>query len=761
MAATDENDEGRSANQPVTSGDSHDSPETEFENLALTNMPTQLGRYRIKKRLGGGGMGAVYLVENTELQREEALKVPHFASGDDPAVRERFIQEALAAAKLDHPNLCPIYDVGVIEGIYFLTMRLLPGKPLSKYTGRPHPRHEAVKIVAKLAEVLEHAHSKGVIHRDLKPANIMMCPGTGPTVMDFGLAKQTKRQEHRLTQIGMAMGTPTYMPPEQVKGDLDAIGPASDIYSLGVILFELLTGRLPFQGSATEVMGKVIFSEAPLPSEMLPGLGSQFDAVCSRALAKEPQERYPSMKAFADELKEMLRTLPAPTDPGKKTASKGNIGELIDKSTLMPGQAAMPTQRPGAIRQSIAKKSAADATAADEPIAKTGPHKPRAGGNARMHHPEPQARNQGLIALLVVALVVAVVSSGTVVFLLTKRGEGPTDGKETTTTPGGQEIAKMSPGGIGQHDTEKSGRSAKDSATEVPGKIAPPIEEKTRKGTGESADVFINGFGIQLVRIPAGKFKMGSPAIELRRNPFEFQHEVAVSAFHLGVYEVTQKQFRDVMGYNPSFFSADGKGKPPVKYPPTRMPAGGKDKVPVDTSDFPVENVLWEEANAFCQKLTAMDRKKPAGRVYRLATEAEWEYACRGGESSYQVFHFGDSLSFKQANIKKIYPDEDAEKGDYLGRTCKVGSYAANRFGLHDMHGNVWEWCQDWYDNDYYRKSPLEDPPGAATGSARVIRGGCWSERGQNCRSACRAWGGMAARANDLGFRVALVPSGK
>ena len=176
-------------------------------------MPATLGRYRVLKKLGGGGMGAVYLVENIELQREEALKVPHFDGSDDPQVRERFLREARSAAKLDHPNLCQVYDVGVLDGIYFLTMRYLKGKLLSDYVGQQQPVRKAVEIVAKLAQALESAHAKGVIHRDLKPNNIMMCSGTDPTVMDFGLAKQIRKNDNKLTQSGTILGTPSYMPP--------------------------------------------------------------------------------------------------------------------------------------------------------------------------------------------------------------------------------------------------------------------------------------------------------------------------------------------------------------------------------------------------------------------------------------------------------------------------------------------------------------------------------------------------------------------
>src|SRR5665213_3028602 len=289
----------------------------------LTGMPTEFGRYRVRKQLGGGGMGAVYLVENTELKREEALKVPHFGVGGDPDVRERFLREARAAAQVEHPNLCPVYDVGTINGVCFLTMRYLKGKLLSDYTGKPQPPRKAVEITAKLAQALESAHTKGVIHRDLKPNNVMMCAGVGPVVMDFGLAKQTKSEDQKLTQAGTTMGTPSYMPPEQVKGELDRIGPASDVYSLGVILFEMLTGRLPFKAATVvEVYGMVLHTEAPAPSSLRPGLDPVLDAICAKALAKTPEGRYPSMKAFAAALIDFLKTAPVAEIAGNLTPMK-------------------------------------------------------------------------------------------------------------------------------------------------------------------------------------------------------------------------------------------------------------------------------------------------------------------------------------------------------------------------------------------------------------------------------------------------------
>ncbi len=190
-----------------------------------------------------------------------------------------------------------------------------------------------------------------------------------------------------------------------------------------------------------------------------------------------------------------------------------------------------------------------------------------------------------------------------------------------------------------------------------------------------------NSIGMKLALIPAGKFLMGSPKDEKDRLLAEEQHEVSITKpFYLGVYEVTQAEYEKVMENNPSCFSANGDGKYSVN--------------DMDTSRFPVENVSWDDAVAFCKKLSELPEEKKAGRVYRLPTEAEWEYACRAGTKT--PFHYGDSLSSKQANFCGHFPYGGADKGPWLKRTAKVDTYAANAFGLYDMHGNVWEWCQDW-----------------------------------------------------------------
>src|SRR4051812_33605867 len=215
--------------------ESADSAPPRYKRDSLADLPEQFGRYRILRKLGQGGMGAVYLAHDEQLDRPVALKVPRLGAGDSEGT-ERFKREARTAATLSHPNLCPIYDVGEVEGRPYLTMAYVEGRSLAELVrgGQPLPERPVADLVRKLALALEEAHKKGVIHRDLKPANIMVGERHEPVVLDFGLARQAHKEDVRLTAPGMMLGTPAYMSPEQVRGDTAAMGPACDIYSLGV-----------------------------------------------------------------------------------------------------------------------------------------------------------------------------------------------------------------------------------------------------------------------------------------------------------------------------------------------------------------------------------------------------------------------------------------------------------------------------------------------------------------------------------------------
>ena len=238
-----------------------------------------------------------------------------------------------------------------------------------------------------------------------------------------------------------------------------------------------------------------------------------------------------------------------------------------------------------------------------------------------------------------------------------------------------------------------------------------------------------NSIGMKLMLIPKGTFMMGSPESEQGRFENETQHDVTISKdYYLGVYEVTQAQHEKVMGKNPSHFQGAIVGN--------------------ENADLPVENVSWEDAVEFCKKLSELPEEKKAGRVYRLPTEAEWEYACRAGSKT--AYSFGAD--------SKTLGDYAWFGGNSGQQTHPVGEKKANAWGLYDMHGNVWEWCSDWY--GVYPMGSVSDPSGPSEGSVRVYRGGCWSGGAAFCRSAVRLWFVPSNRIDDYGFRVALSSSG-
>ncbi|OAI41667.1 hypothetical protein AYO40_02725 [Planctomycetaceae bacterium SCGC AG-212-D15] len=272
------------------------------------DLPRQFGRYQIRRKLGQGGMGAVYLAFDQSLDREVALKVPQFKPGDGAIVLERFAREARAAATIQHPNICPVFDVGEVDGTPFVTMAFIEGKPLSDLIARNKelPQQGVASLVRKLAIALHEAHKKGVIHRDLKPANIMVNERKEPVIMDFGLARRLNKDDVRLTGAGAILGTPAYMSPEQVKSE--TLGPTTDVYSLGVILYELLTGRLPFEGPVTAVLAAIMTEDPPPPSSLRANIDPALEAICLKAMARDIKARYPSMASLAKDLGAYLKS---------------------------------------------------------------------------------------------------------------------------------------------------------------------------------------------------------------------------------------------------------------------------------------------------------------------------------------------------------------------------------------------------------------------------------------------------------------------
>jgi tRNA A-37 threonylcarbamoyl transferase component Bud32 len=266
-------------------------------------LPEQIGRYRILERLGAGGMGAVYKAHDPQLDRVVALKLPRFDGPQrDRANRvQRFQREARAAAQVWHPHVCPIYDVGEHDGQPFVVMAYVEGQSLAERLaarGRYEDVGEAVALVRQVLDALDAVHARGIIHRDLKPSNIMIDPAGRAVLTDFGLARPENDAEH-LTSDGVVVGTPAYMAPEQAAGESARVGPWTDIYSLAVVLYQMVTGRLPFEGPALTVLAKILHEEPPPPSTLRPGLGPDLQAIIRKAMAKRPPERYQSAHEFA------------------------------------------------------------------------------------------------------------------------------------------------------------------------------------------------------------------------------------------------------------------------------------------------------------------------------------------------------------------------------------------------------------------------------------------------------------------------------
>lgn len=283
-------------------------PERQARAESKTSLPLNFGRYKIIRELGAGAMGAVYLAHDTKLDRQVALKTPSFVGDNNEELVARFYLEARAAAKIHHRNICPIHDVGEIDGIHFISMAFVRGRSMSEYINCDKlPSEKAcAALIQRLADAMTEAHRHNVIHRDLKPTNIMIDTKREPIIMDFGLARQTD-SESRVTQSGMIVGTPAYMSPEQVTGESGQVTPAVDIYALGVILYELLTGKLPFQGTISQVIYKITYQDPVRPSEMRTDLDPRLESICLKMMAKRREDRHPSMEEVSSELKSYLQ----------------------------------------------------------------------------------------------------------------------------------------------------------------------------------------------------------------------------------------------------------------------------------------------------------------------------------------------------------------------------------------------------------------------------------------------------------------------
>ena len=752
----------------------------------FATLPTKFGRYEIRKELGRGQMGTVYLAYDVELDRLVALKVARVSASGSAKLLKRMEIEAKSAAKVDHPQICKVYDAGEIDGIRFIALQYIEGEDLKQYLkrlGRKREPGEAVRLVVQILRALEAAHEQGVIHRDLKPENIMLNKKSQPVIMDFGLARKTiASSDAGLTQ-GMIVGTAAYMSPEQATGKAEGIDHRSDLYAVGVMLFEMLTGEWPFTGGAIEVMGKKCVQEPPSPLTLNPALNPQLATVCHKMIAKQKGDRYITCAEVVDALEDLdlTRSLQSSVAAGVEVKPPPVPAAGIE-APLIPSESA-------AKNRANVKKKKQTATTLNGAYARFSKWFQDSSVSFRW-------LIVGLAALLVSlpaflwwfwsasGIVQVMIDDPT----LSVRFRGASITEENDSQPirvstSTKNLLEVFQNGIPVESaiTElqlTAGERRRIKVSLVDGlDVVITDHSSKRKSSDESPRIgylpriVSKSTGMEFALIPAGEFEMGAPDSELGHSGDECpRHRVRITQpFYLGIYEVTQGEYQKITGWNPSFFSTDGGGKSKV--------------VDLDTSRLPVERVSWYEAIEFCNRLSESEGR-PAyyhwanttrkngvietatvtisgGTGYRLPTEAEWEYACRAG--SITTFEFGNTLNGEQANVDGRFPYGDVKPGPQLQRTTKVGSYPKNAFGLFDMHGNVSEWCEDCYEWSTYasRSGTSENPMYTSTWDSRVVRGGSWFSDPQQTPSAHRSGFNRRSQTDITGFRIARSVSKK
>ncbi len=281
-------------------------PDSPREHLLppLAAWPTAIPGYEIQGVLGQGGMGVVYRARHRQLDRLVALKMIRTDAAPMPSQLSRFQTEARAAARLNHPNIVRIYDIGQHEGLPYLALEYIAGESLAQQIrGQAWQPAAAARLAATVARAVQHAHEQGILHRDLKPGNVLLDAQGQPHLTDFGLARRLQTDGPGATHKGDIIGSPAYMPPEQAEGQLDRVGPASDVFGLGTILYEMLTGQPPYAGKdPCQVLHRASQARIPPPRQLNPKVPRSLERICLKALAADPAQRYPSAAAFADEL---------------------------------------------------------------------------------------------------------------------------------------------------------------------------------------------------------------------------------------------------------------------------------------------------------------------------------------------------------------------------------------------------------------------------------------------------------------------------
>ena len=768
-----------------------------------------LGDYRLVHRLGRGGQGDVWLAEDPRLRRQVAIKLLRsvvFASGDG---LERFRREAQLAARLDHPGICSVFDVGEVGGVPYLVMRYVAGRPLAEAIPALVPATGAdrqtrlcrvVTIVVAIGRALHTAHEAGVLHRDVKPQNVMLTASDQPVLLDFGLARWVS-DDAVFTRTGEPLGTPAYLAPELLAAQPERADRGADVYGLGVLLFECLTGERPFEGPTLESLYRQIL-DGPQPDvgQRNPVVPRELAIVVATAMHRERTRRYRTAALFVDDLQRWLDGVPILARPigplghllawakrrralaaallalfvtlGTGLAIAVQLGQranhllgewerLADHRRLEELVHEADTELWPAVPQKLPAMQAW-LLRAHELAARLPAHQ-AALLLLKKELDEPDADSGRLwrhqqLEQLVVALeqfVQREPREPTIASVAARQARAMALATPAAVEPWRRCVARVlgNPAYqdlvlVPQPGIVPLGPDPASTLEEFADPATGVVPERGGDGrlvpTGDAAVVF--------VLLPGGSFLMGAQAADPRQpnhdpaaNPFEQPpHLVQLAPFLLAKHELTQAQWSSVMADNPSNYAA-----------------GEQVGAVAITGRHPVENVSWTMASRFVFRCG-----------YELPTEAQWEYACRAGSTTpwstgmdvaslVGAANFADEGARAQmADGWRFHPGLD----DGYANHAPVGRFTANRFGLHDLHGNVQEWCRE-------PAMPYDYPVAARTGERhlpadqqvteddlgrlRQVRGGGFGSLAHLLRSARRFGASPGTQQASLGFRPA------
>jgi len=666
-------------------------------------------------------MGIVYEGWDPQLDRRVAIKIVRLpAGGSSEAVEThlRFKREAQAAGRLTHPNIVGIYDYRETGDLAYIVMEYVEGEALKAVLDRGErlPLRETVRLIEDLLAGLQFSHDRGVVHRDIKPANVMLAKDGRVKISDFGIARI---ESSSTTQVGMVMGTPAYMSPEQIMGQ--PVDKRTDIYSTGVLLYQLLTGERPFEGSTTGIMHKALNTTPPRPSDVSVAAPPSFDAIVARAMSRRPGDRYPDAAAFGADLRRAFepRAMPFVSTDADDATIHLRLGSTPAEglTAALPVKPVSPVYR----RQSGSTRKAAIAWSVYWPkLVRTGRRLEQRQFASRWL-PAKRSRTFVLAASGIVGLALLGAATS---LLMRPAGQTPrmvvaehstmtpSAEKERGTPAAGTEIAVVS-----RNTEEKVAMTAVPVTPPTANPAAPlapsPPVTPAAVRPAPSPPMIQQP---QMVLLPGGRFQMGS-----REDPSEEPaHFVQVRPFWISKYPVTISEWRACVA------------------------ADGCDDIPNGTHDpdEPMNNVSWLDAMRYVKWLA-----RASGLPYRLPSEAEWEYAARAGSTT--RYWWGDKLEMGQADCHGCGSSQEN------AGPLKVGSFAPNRFGLFDMGGGVAEWVADcWHPN--YAGAPTD---GAAwecqKGGDHVLRGGSWMSTPSIVRDSDREHYETSVRYPGNGFRVA------